>query len=47
MSDDEIITSIADGKIAALEQLYNRTYKNVYAFIFSIVKDSVLSSGVN
>jgi len=38
MSDDEIITSIADGKIAALEQLYNRTYKNVYAFIFSIVK---------
>jgi len=38
MSDDQIITSIANGKIAALEQLYNCTYKNVYAFIFSIVK---------
>lgn len=38
MSDDEIISSIAGGNIAALEQLYNCTYKSVYAFIFSMVK---------
>ncbi|NJD03639.1 MAG: RNA polymerase sigma factor [Ruminiclostridium sp.] len=38
MSDDQIISSITDGNIAAFEQLYNCTYKNVYAFIFSMVK---------
>ena len=37
MSDDKIITSVADGKIAALEQLYICTRKNVYAFIFFIL----------
>lgn len=38
MSDDEMIALIAEGNITAFEQLYRCTYKNVYAFILSMVK---------
>jgi RNA polymerase sigma-70 factor, ECF subfamily len=38
MSDDRMIALIAEGSVAAFEQLYSCTYKKVYAFIFSITK---------
>lgn len=38
MSDDQVIVMIANGSMVAFEQLYNCTYKNVYAFILSMVK---------
>lgn len=38
MNDDQIITLIADGNMTAFKQLYNCTYKDVYAFILSMVK---------
>jgi RNA polymerase sigma factor (sigma-70 family) len=38
MSDDQVIALIANGSMVAFEQLYSCTYKNVYAFILSIVK---------
>ena len=38
MSDDEIVSMIAEGSIAAFEQLYTFSYKKVFVFILSIVK---------
>lgn len=36
--NDQMIAMIANGSMVAFEQLYRCTYKNVYPFIFSMVK---------